>query len=1008
MEKFPNYYIKYTLFLIFALSGFSGLIYESIWTHYIKLLLGHAAYAQTLVLSIFMGGMAIGASLTAIRSKPIKHPLKAYALIELVIGVLALMFHEFFIFIESFLHETLIPSIDSPALIELMRWLIAGLLILPQSIFLGATFPLIAIAVVRLDKRHSGSTLGMLYFTNSIGAAIGVLVSAFVLINAVGLPGTILTAGILNIFIAIIVWYLSKSEVDYEGIEYALPTKDIEPAMKSSVGKNSIIRPELFLLVAFFTGLASFFYEIGWIRMLSQVLGSSMQAFELMLSAFITGIALGGLWIRKRIENIKNTIVFLAKVQVIMGLLAMLTLPMYHEMFNFMGFLVNSLDKNEGGYLIFNLGSHIIAMLIMLPATFMAGMTLPLITYSLLKLNQGEGSIGNIYAANTVGAIVGILAAIHIIMPMYGTKVVIIIGAAIDISLGVYLYFKFSPFNTASRRYATVISVLIVFIFMINISQFDPKIMSSGVFRNGKTSQPEDTNMLYYQDGKTASIAVYQTYEGVKVITTNGKPDAGISPIDQRPTGDEITMLGLAVFPMAIHPQATTLANIGMGSGLTSHLLLSYPQIKTLDTIEIEPAVVDALVEFGEITENALNDPRSKIIIDDAKAFFSRNKKKYDVIISEPSNPWVSGVAGLFSDEFYHNINRYLKKDGVLVQWLQLYETNIHLLTSVVKALGDNFKDYAIYSTGDTDIVIVAANGRSVTQFDPHVLDNMGLKETFERVHINSIEDLSTRLIGTKSILAPYFNQSTVPKNSDYFPYLSLNSPKARYLKQSATELTSLHLVPFPPAQLLKPIVNKMASGNDYPPNIQKQVAQEVANILAGIKPKYQKSRLPEQIKLRATYIKSFIDSCGSTNTDRDESFLKKNVFELAQTTFAAIESTSIKDFWGSFSANIKICNLDKEMNKWAGFYSSITVKNHLETIKLAKELVKPSELTINEFNFIVAASIDAYIKLQKYQEGVKFFRQISNAIKYNQTLPLYIEIMLAYMQYHAKLPDAN
>ncbi len=193
---------------------FSGLIYEAIWSHYLKLFLGHAAYAQTLVLAIFMGGMALGSWIMAKYSHRIANLLMGYAIVEGVIGLLGLVFHRTSTGLMSWAFESVLPNIDSVAGAQLLKWSLGALLILPQSVLLGMTFPLMSGATVRRFPERSGETLAMLYFTNSLGAALGVLVSGFVLIDAVGLPGTILTAGLLNVALALFVWGIVKYQPD--------------------------------------------------------------------------------------------------------------------------------------------------------------------------------------------------------------------------------------------------------------------------------------------------------------------------------------------------------------------------------------------------------------------------------------------------------------------------------------------------------------------------------------------------------------------------------------------------------------------------------------------------------------------------------------------------------------------------------------------------------------------------------------------------------------------------
>jgi spermidine synthase len=256
-------------FIIFTISGFAGLIYESIWAHYLKLFLGHAAYAQTLVLAIFMGGMAIGAWICSRFGSNWNNLLFGYAIVEAIIGVAALLFHPVFESSIQYAYSTLFPSIDSPDSVAIMKWLLAAVLILPQSILLGSTFPLMTAGVIRRYSQRPGRTIAGLYFCNSIGAAVGVLVSGFWLIDLLGLPGTIQTAGIINIGLAIAVWRLAKNNKTSPEIK----TK----AEILSYEQTSMFK--LMLLIAALTGAASFIYEIVWLRMLSLVLGSSTHAF---------------------------------------------------------------------------------------------------------------------------------------------------------------------------------------------------------------------------------------------------------------------------------------------------------------------------------------------------------------------------------------------------------------------------------------------------------------------------------------------------------------------------------------------------------------------------------------------------------------------------------------------------------------------------------------------------------------------------------------------------------
>lgn len=770
-------------YLIFALSGFSGLIYESIWSHYLKLFLGHAAYAQTLVLAIFMGGLAIGSWICSRYSGRWHNLLLGYAMAEGIVGLIALLFHPLFDGFMQYSFNTIMPAIGHSYAINLYKWSASALIILPQSILLGMTFPLMSAALIRRFPGQTGGTLAMLYFTNSMGAVFGVLVSGFILIAAVGLPGTMQTAGLINILLAITVAYLAK--------QYAEPAPAYADTEATATDKDNWF---LFLLiVAAGTGMASFIYEIAWIRMLSLVLGSSTHSFELMLSAFILGLALGGLWIKRRIDKLENITLYLAKIQIVMGMLAIITLFMYDQSFQLMNWLMDTLQRNETGYLFFNITSHSIAMMIMVPTTFCAGMTLPLITFALIKKGHGERAIGLVYATNTAGAIIGIFFAIHLGLPLLGIKGLLGSGAIIDITLGLSIWWFYKLRQNQAvpvTQTAVTIIVAVLFFMLFDLNYFA---MASGVYRQGVIMDENDITLLYNRDGKAATVALTKTPDDVVGIRTNGKVDASIyqgpEPIT---TGDEATMVLAAAAPLALHPQARSIANIGMGSGLTTHALLSSDTIETVDTIEIEQFMVEAAQIFRPRVELAYSDPRSHIYIDDAKTFFSSRQAKYDIIISEPSNPWVSGTSSLFTEEFYQLIVNHLATDGILVQWLQLYEINMELVASVMKALDPYFQDYIILAPNDTDILILARQDGLLPKPGDSIFKQANMRRELEKVHIYSLSDLQLRIIGNKRSLQPLFNSANSPANSDYRPFLDLNAVRTRFLNLNAKGLISL------------------------------------------------------------------------------------------------------------------------------------------------------------------------------------------------------------------------
>ena len=777
-------------FALFTLSGFAGLIYESIWSHYLKLFLGHAAYAQTLVLAIFMGGMALGSWLCSRYSARWRNLLLGYAVAEGAIGLTALIFHRVFVGATDLAYDAIMPALGAPLAVDAFKWAMSAALILPQSVLLGMTFPLMSVGLIRAYPDRAGGTIAMLYFTNSLGAAAGVLASGFVLIGWVGLPGTMLTAGMLNIVLALIVWALAKN----------IAFLQQQPLHVGNSG-NERSGYALLLAVSLLTGTASFIYEIGWIRMLSLVLGSSTHAFELMLSAFILGLAFGGLWIKRRIDRTEAPENLLGMVQVAMGLFALATLVVYGRTFELMQWLLATLARTESGYAAFNLGSHLIAILVMFPAAFCAGMTLPLITHALLRRGLGERVVGSVYAANTIGAIIGVFAAVHLGLPLLGLKGLITFGAFIDIALGLALMWRFGGRGRLAA-YATAAGVAGVAATLAFV-ELDPYKMVSGVYRHGGLLARGKGEILFHRDGKTATVNLISSSERLS-ISTNGKSDAAIRfDASGEIAHDETTMVMTGALPLALHPAARTAANIGFGSGLTSHVLLASDTLREVDTIEIESAMVEAARGFSPRNDYVYQDPRSRIHVEDAKTFFSSHNKRYDIIVSEPSNPWVSGVASLFTDEFYRHVKRHLNDDGVFAQWLQLYEINPALVATVFKALARHFSDYVVFASYDLDIVIVARNGAPFPALSETIFSQPRLARELERIRLHSVADMELHRIGSKRAMQPYFDGFGVPANSDFFPVLDLNAAKARFMAAQSSDIVNLALAPIPAMEML-------------------------------------------------------------------------------------------------------------------------------------------------------------------------------------------------------------
>jgi spermidine synthase len=937
---------------VFVVSGFTGLIYESIWSHYLKLFLGHAAYAQTLVLAIFMGGMALGSWAIAQYSFRIQRLLWGYVLVEALIGLLGLFFHQAFVATTNFAFAAVIPALHSALLIHACKWSLAAFLILPQSVLLGMTFPLISGGIIRRWPARPGETLATLYFTNSLGAAIGVLVSGFVLIKWVGLPGTILTAGILNLALALVIWATVRGQQE--------PTSTPRTASEPSPGTNRLAI--WFMVAAFLTGAASFMYELGWIRMLSLVLGSSTHSFELMLSAFIFGLAFGGLYVRRRIEHIGDPLAFIAYVMIAMGTLAALTLPVYNLTFDLMAWFLGAFARTASGYVGFNLLSQSIAALIMIPATFCAGMTLPLLTHELMRRGTGERAIGTIYSANTLGAIVGVLLTIHLLMPLIGIKGVILVGAGTHLALGLSRLLA-NP-RRPSRRLSLAIAACIgAFGIALFVVKLDPVRMTSGVYRTGSATLPEGATIDYLRDGKTATISVIER-NGSVTIATNGKPDASIQMGPGVASPDEVTAVLAAAIPLSMHQHPARVANIGFGSGLTTHTLLTSGRIERLDSIEIEPFMVDAARKgFGPRIHNVFEDPRSHIIYDDARTFFASSHEPYDLIVSEPSNPWVSGVATLFSDEFYDRIAHYLAADGYFVQWLQVYETNIEIVASVVKALAPHFGAYALYNVNDVDMLIVATRGAALPTPDDRLLESPPLHAELERVGVQSAADLSSRQMGDNLTIGPLLRTIPVPANSDFYPFVDLNAPRLRYLRETAIELPALTVLPIPFFELLggaaprAPTVEPAANSALFRDRLV-QKAVEIRRAASS-------GSLNDLDPLTATFLQLIDTGQERCAAQAAQDEWQSAVKSISEETTPYLNSTELEELWNGILSTPCYRFATDEHKAWADVLAAIAHRNAPQIVRLGTELLgSPSSMSEDDLAYLTTVAVAASVRV--------------------------------------------
>jgi len=772
--------------LLFIVSGAAGLMYQIVWFKYLSLFLGNTTYAQTIVLASFMGGLALGAALWGRRADRSKNPLALYAWLELGIGLYCLVYPWLLELVKSLFVRVVIstglPS-DSGTVL-LLKLVVSLLTLLPPTILMGGTLPvLVRFLSNRIEE--AGKNVAILYFLNSFGAVVGSLLGGFFFVPFIGLQATIFSAVAVNLVVGGIALMISRLKFE----EVAQEVETVE--QPQVVYTDAQIR--IAIAVAGFSGFASMVYEVTWVRLLMPVLGSTTYSFTLMLVAFISGITIGSWIVSTMINRIKNLFGFLAVCQFGVVLSMVVALPLYGRLPYYLWYIGSLLSRTETTYVIFLALEFLLCFIVMFIPTVFLGMSLPVASRVASRRIEVLGaSVGNIFSVNTLGTVLGSLAAGLLLIPWVGIRHAIELGVGINLALGVLVLAGDTMIVKARKMVFATVTVVVFVAYLSVASGWSHAVMLMSVFRQiALNVQPPATfaefeqlasakKILFYREGASATVAVAQTNES-NLLYVNGKVDASS-------TGDLPTQVLLGQYPMLLHPGAADALVVGLGSGVTVGSLLTHP-IRTVDCVEISPEVVEASQFFIAVNNNPLEDSRVRLVVDDALAFLKLTNKTYDVIVSEPSNPWVAGVGNLFSREFFQQCSDRLSANGMLVQWFHTYEMGDETFQIVVRTLRETFPHVTMWQSLDKDMIIFASK-------QPIVVDYAALKAKFEipavrndlsRIAVPDAMTLLSLQVLTEESLANYAGTGMV--NTENLPVLEYRAPRDMFLHRTSTKL---------------------------------------------------------------------------------------------------------------------------------------------------------------------------------------------------------------------------
>jgi spermidine synthase len=796
---------------LFLLSGSCALIYEVLWCRHLGLILGNTVHSLSAVLTAFMSGLALGSYVAGRLSHKLKRPLLVYGILELLIGVYCAGLPWFLSDQGPLvpLYRSLYGESGSGSLV-FARFAISFALLLIPTTFMGATLPVLSQFLVR-SKQFFGRTVGTLYAVNTFGAVVGAAATGFVLLPVLGKANSNWVAVTINLGLGTFAIYfgLRAKPLDVSGAP-----AEPEPETKTLVNNTTSISPvalKLAVLTFGVTGFAAMVTQIAWTRAISLAIGSSTYAFSLIVSVFILGLSFGGMWGARVAARVADPVVTLAKILLLIGLfgIALAALLGYGPVF----FLVLIARGQDSSYeLLLAQQALGIAALIIIP-TFLMGATMPLTMQVASRFSDSPGrTVGTIYAVNTIGAILGSFLGGLVLLPLLQLQRTLNVMALFYVIPGLLLFFV-SPSRQNKRALisvgAIVAPLLLVFILA---AKWDPRIMSSGMylarikdateaakkfdlqkvmdaFRDGR-------EIMYYREGASATVAVTRigaesNPESYISLTVGGKPDAS--------TGrDMTTQIGLALMPCILHSTGPEdVLVIGLGSGITAGAALTPDTVKRVDAIEMTPEVVEASYFFRHKNRlpyvdaprkwiDSAAEPRINLLINDGRNHMLLTNRKYDVISSEPSNPWMAGVGNLFTREAFELSRRCLRPGGIMCQWVHSYTLEEANFYNIIRTFSEVYPHICLWWINQGDLMLIGSDAPIQIPLSTlrQRLAQKNVNSWLKEVHLDNEYEFMAGFLAHDDILRQ--RAATYALHTDDNMILEFSAPRALYRHSKA------------------------------------------------------------------------------------------------------------------------------------------------------------------------------------------------------------------------------
>lgn len=771
------------VFLFFFISGSTGLIYEVVWTRLLTLVMGNTHYSIATVLTAFMGGLALGSFFGGRLIDRKGNPLALYAILEAGIGLYCLLIPSLIEGSEPLFKWIYIHHNGSYAQASFYRFLLCGSFLLIPTTMMGATLPVLSKLVSRSGE-SIGRDVGTLYAVNTFGAVFGAMSSAFLFMRVWGIQGTILFTAALNLGIALMVVLVFKP-----GLKRPVSTETT--AVEEKSGTSRIQIRERFVLLAFgFSGLCALVYQVAWNRILSLLLGSSVYAFSLILTTFILGLALGTVCFSRWLQRFTDLFKVFGVLQAGIGISALAVLPLFASIpfVNRWVYQNMSLEFASVQWAIFLM----VFALLFLP-TFCMGGQFPVVIRLVAKdLNTLGSHVGRVYAVNTVGTIIGSFLGGFVLIPWMGIQNTILTTIYLNVIIGVGLLFFSSSLSQSVKAYALPMILVVCGFWGQSVGAWDKAVISSGSFMPYRIAdlgeaEKKKNKILFYEEGTHTTVTTEVAVSGNIFLRVNGKTDASLA-LDMR------TQILSGYLPMMFAESPRSVLVIGQGSGITLGAVEQFPA-ETIDLVEISPAVIAGSRFFSPFNHNSLEDPRLSVILEDGRNHVALTDRKYDVIVSEPSNPWISGVGALFTKDFFERLRTRLNPGGIACIWVH---TNMSpdSFKSIVRTFSEEFSSVTMWESivGD-DYLLVGSMAELTMSYESAeaLISDPARGRDLRRIGINDVPDLMSLMLMNREALSRF--SAGAPIHTDDNSLLEFNAP--RYIYKDERDLLVRQLSPF-------------------------------------------------------------------------------------------------------------------------------------------------------------------------------------------------------------------